>query len=44
MQKKKTHYMTNYPIFQLPNFARPFTVQVDASDRGLGAIFCEMDE
>ena len=29
--------MINYPVLQLPDFSLPFIVQVDASERALGA-------
>ena len=32
------------PVLQLPDFSKPFVVQVDASERGLGAILCQKDD
>lgn len=32
------------PVLRAPDFAKPFFVQCDASDRGLGAILCQRDE
>ena len=36
--------MINYPVLQLPDFSLPFIVQVDASERALGAILSQKDE
>ena len=36
--------MTNFPVLQLPDYSKPFIVQVDASERGLGAVLCQVDE
>ena len=35
--------MSSAPILKAPNFEIPFCVQVDASDRGLGAVLSQMD-
>jgi hypothetical protein len=36
--------LSNYPVLQLPDFSKTFIVQVDASERGLGAVLCQMND
>ena len=36
--------MSSFPILYLPDFSKPFIVQVDASERGLGAVLCQTDD
>ena len=36
--------MSSAPILSAPNFDIPFVVQVDASDRGLGAVLSQIDK
>ena len=36
--------LMNEPVLQLPDFSKLFIVQVDASERGLGAILCQVGE
>lgn len=32
------------PILRAPNYERPFVIQCDASDRGMGAVLCQRDD
>lgn len=36
--------LTNKPILRAPDYNRTFIVQCDASDRGIGAVLCQLDE
>ena len=36
--------LSSFPVLHLPNFSKPFVVQVDASERGLGAVLCQSSE
>ena len=36
--------MSSFPILHLPDFSKPFIVQVDASERGVGAMLCQTDD
>lgn len=36
--------LTNRPVLAAPDYNRTFTVQCDASDRGIGAVLCQLDE
>ncbi|XP_064474611.1 uncharacterized protein LOC135388765 isoform X1 [Ornithodoros turicata] len=42
-QKLKTA-LCSKPLLRAPDFARPFIIQCDASDRGIGAVLCQRDE
>ena len=32
------------PVLHSPDYGREFVVQTDASDRGMGAVLCQVDE
>lgn len=32
------------PVLQAPDYARPFVVQCDASDRGMGVVLCQRND
>ena len=34
----------SFPVLHIPNFSKPLVVQVDASERGLGAVLCQSSE
>ncbi|XP_072182290.1 uncharacterized protein [Diadema setosum] len=36
--------LTSAPVLRSPNYSAPFIVQVDASDRGIGAVLSQTDE
>lgn len=36
--------LTNRPVLAAPDYNRTFIVQCDASDRGVGAVLCQLDE
>ncbi|XP_064465530.1 uncharacterized protein LOC135377174 [Ornithodoros turicata] len=36
--------LTHKPILKAPDYNRTFFVQCDASDRGIGAVLCQLDE
>ena len=36
--------LTSAPVLRSPNYTAPFIVQVDASDRGIGAVLSQTDE
>ena len=42
-QKLKTLLMSE-PVLQMPDFQRPFILQVDASDRGVGAVLLQQSD
>ena len=36
--------LTNHPVLIAPNFEKPYSITVDASDEGMGAVLCQKDE
>ena len=42
--KKLKELLCSSPILQSPDFARPFILQTDASDRGVGAVLTQRDD
>ena len=36
--------LTSPPVLNSPDFQRPFTLQIDASDKGVGAVLSQMSE
>ena len=36
--------LSSFPVLHLPKFSKPFTLQVDASQRGTGAVLCQQGE
>jgi len=42
--RKLKEVMSSSPVLMPPNFNRPFFLQVDCSDRGIGAILYQLDE
>ena len=38
------HALQSYPVLQSPKWDREFILQVDASNRGLGAVLCQNDD
>lgn len=42
--QKLKHALSEKPVLRAPDFAKPFTIQCDASERGLGAVLCQTDQ
>ena len=36
--------LCNDPVLKIPDYSREFIVQTDASDRGMGAVLCQMNK
>jgi len=36
--------LTSQPVLQAPDFSKPFTIQVDASDAGIGAVLLQLGD
>ena len=42
-KKLKTH-LCSAPVLAYPDFTKPFLLDIDASDTGIGAVFSQLDE
>ena len=41
--KKLQEYLTNHPVLVYPDYSKPFTIETDASQTGIGAILSQKD-